>query len=177
MHIKLSKSWKKVNDPTPTCSTKRCKNPCAPVEHFYTKNKVRTHTRWRRICNPCHQRITAGAHGLTRITQVVAKNAGFDNENEYLNSKHPYRRFRKDYCENIDSRLGFKCNTKLPTKKMLKEAGITTLKPHSFLEVDHINGDPTDNREENTQTLCHPCHMIKGIQEGDSQTPGRTKLR
>lgn len=29
------------------------------------------------------------------------------------------------------------------------------------LEVDHINSDPSDNREENLQTLCHECNVGK----------------
>jgi len=30
-----------------------------------------------------------------------------------------------------------------------------------LLSVDHINGDHSDNRKENCQTLCHTCHHIK----------------
>lgn len=29
------------------------------------------------------------------------------------------------------------------------------------LDVDHINGDHSDNREENLQTLCANCHRLK----------------
>lgn len=28
-------------------------------------------------------------------------------------------------------------------------------------DVDHINNDPSDNRRENLQALCHPCHSRK----------------
>jgi hypothetical protein len=29
----------------------------------------------------------------------------------------------------------------------------------SNLEIDHINNNPSDNREENLQTLCHDCNF------------------
>ena len=83
-----------------------------------------------------------------------AQSAGFISHSDRLNSKHPSRKYRKDYCENIDGRLGFKCTTKI-TEDMIK-AGV--------LEVDHIiprtkGGKDT---EENTQTLCCNCHKMKG---------------
>lgn len=28
-------------------------------------------------------------------------------------------------------------------------------------DVDHISGDPSDNRRENLQSLCHECHSTK----------------
>lgn len=31
--------------------------------------------------------------------------------------------------------------------------------------VDHINGDDSDNRPENRQTLCAPCHSAKTVRE------------
>lgn len=58
-----------------------------------------------------------------------------------------YKKFKKDYCENIDSRLGFVCNSII----------IDT----SQLDVDHINENRHDNSPENLQTLCANCHRIK----------------
>lgn len=29
------------------------------------------------------------------------------------------------------------------------------------VDVDHINGDPSDHRSENLQSLCKPCHTRK----------------
>ena len=49
----------------------------------------------------------------------------------------------------ILSRDGFKCVS----------CGATA--ETSQLEVDHINSDTTDNREENLQTLCHDCNVGK----------------
>lgn len=28
-------------------------------------------------------------------------------------------------------------------------------------EVDHVNGDPTDNADQNLRSLCKPCHSTK----------------
>jgi 5-methylcytosine-specific restriction protein A len=28
-------------------------------------------------------------------------------------------------------------------------------------DVDHVSGDPSDNRQQNLQALCHPCHSHK----------------
>jgi 5-methylcytosine-specific restriction endonuclease McrA len=42
--------------------------------------------------------------------------------------------------------------------------------------VDHINGNPSDDRPENLQTLCAMCHTIKTIENGDAKTPGRKIL-
>ena len=46
-----------------------------------------------------------------------------------------------------------------------------------MLDVDHINGNPEDNRPENYQTLCKCCHAYKGNKNGDYRTPGRKKLK
>lgn len=67
---------------------------------------------------------------------------------EYGINGWEYKIFRKDYCENIDGRLGYFCTT-------------TIINPELQLDCDHINGDHSDNREENIQTLCKCCHAIK----------------
>lgn len=59
-----------------------------------------------------------------------------------------YKYFRKEYCENIDGRLGFDCTSKI-------------LKPTWQLDVDHIDGDRQNNEEKNLQTLCKNCHAYK----------------
>lgn len=60
-------------------------------------------------------------------------------------SKYSYLQFRKDVCE--------RCNF-VPEHP-------------GQLECDHINGDHTDNRESNIQTLCLNCHRLKSILAGD----------
>jgi 5-methylcytosine-specific restriction endonuclease McrA len=60
-------------------------------------------------------------------------------------SSRPYIKFKKDKCEHC----GF-------------------IPMHSCqLDVDHINGDHEDNREENLQTLCANCHRLKSYLNKD----------
>lgn len=76
---------------------------------------------------------------------------------------HPYLKFRQDHCENQDGRLGFICTT--------------TVAWPGMLDVDHINGNPSDNRKKNLQTLCKCCHAYKTHKNGDVATPGRGALK
>ena len=64
------------------------------------------------------------------------------------------KQHKKDYCENIDGRLEFKC-----------EAVIIN---GCQLEMDHIDGDRFNNVPENVQTLCKNCHAIKTRTSGDN---------
>lgn len=75
---------------------------------------------------------------------------------------HPSLQYRKTYCENQDGRLGFVCTSNIQWQGML--------------DVDHINGDPSDNRRQNFQTLCACCHRFKTHKNGDVHTPGRLSL-
>lgn len=94
----------------------------------------------------------------------LALSKGFKSFIDYLNSKHRYRQFRKDYCENIDGRLdGNPCTT--------------TIILLAQLDVDHIDGNPDNNDESNLQTLCKCCHTYKTLTNKDYSTPGRRKLR
>ncbi len=54
---------------------------------------------------------------------------------------------RKNYCENIDGRLGFKCTATIVDKCQI--------------EMDHIDGDNDNNVKENIQFLCSNCHKYK----------------
>jgi hypothetical protein len=77
-----------------------------------------------------------------------------------------YKIYRKDYCENIDGRIGFKCTT-------------TIVDPEWQLDADHINGDPTSHLTmgaDAIQTLCKCCHAIKTRDARDYMTPGRKAL-
>ena len=146
----------------------------------------------RKYCSACHSKRTAKKHGLTNIGQVIAKNAGFDNVQHYLkdqaikagyrsiterlNASHPYRKYRKDYCENQDGRLGFVCQAVFPSEDVLNSLGIEYgVAPH--FDVDHIDGNPRNNKPENLQTLCKCCHSVKNLINKDYKSAGRKTLK
>lgn len=105
----------------------------------------------------------AGYKTIAGYLNAQARKAGFKNLTEQRNSTHPYKRFRKDYCENIDGRLGYKCTS--------------TIVWDGMLDVDHKNGRPNDNRERNLQTLCKCCHAYKTNKSKDYATIGRKRLK
>ena len=75
-----------------------------------------------------------------------------------------YKIFRKEYCENIDGRLGFVCTT-------------TIIDPEWQLDGDHINGNSSQPDRKNIQTLCKCCHAIKTRNNKDYATPGRKTFK
>jgi hypothetical protein len=121
-------------------------------------------------CNKIAHNTNTTLNPKYRKSSWVAKEFGGDG---YVCGKHhfikyglggwDYRIHRKDFCENIDGRLGFKCTT-------------TIIDPEWQLDTDHINGDPSDNREENLQTFCKCCHAIKTRDSKDYASPGRKSL-
>jgi 5-methylcytosine-specific restriction endonuclease McrA len=129
------------------------------------------------ICATHHGKRIAKKHGAKNLTHVLAKNAGFTTATEYVNSKHPYLKYRKDYCENIDGRLGFTCTYTAPNKEQLEAMNNVELTFKGWLQVDHIDGNHTNNKEENLQTLCACCHTIKTAIYKDYSTPGRKSLK
>ena len=65
---------------------------------------------------------------------------------------------KKNYCENIDGQLGFKCI--IPSKK-------SWIGFEASLDLDHINGNHYDNKPSNVKTYCKICHTKKGLNQGD----------
>jgi 5-methylcytosine-specific restriction endonuclease McrA len=104
--------------------------------------------------------------------RIATELNGYESITAFSNSRHPYLKYRKDYCENVDGRLGFKCTYSSPSSETLLEMGLTS-DFKGWLQVDHIDGNHTNNDESNLQTLCACCHSIKTFQAGDYATPGR----
>ena len=127
---------------------------------------------WRKWCQECHDDKTAaryaaktpGASWVKTVNDVVAHKNGFNNLTDYLNSKHPYRQHRKNYCENINGSLGLGYNC------------TTTIAWEGMLDVDHIDGDPSNNDPSNLQTLCKCCHAHKTNEKRDFRSPGRKAM-
>jgi hypothetical protein len=148
----------------PRCSTADCGNPRIVMDYHWTSGKPV----YRPVCSDCHNTVTAqryalrhGAEWIKNIADVVAHKAGYTSATAYLNAKHPYRQYRKDYCENIDGRLGYVCTT--------------TILWDGQLDSDHIDENPSHNDPSNIQTLCKCCHAYKGnvFVKAHGRTPGR----
>ena len=68
---------------------------------------------------------------------------------------------KKDYCENQDARLGVKCTS--------------TIEGRWQLDMDHIDGNNSNNDPDNLQTLCKNCHAKKSRLQND-HVKGRFKI-
>ena len=114
---------------------------CANVAHIIRYNKSNGMPVYRRfrttkderkyICSSCHMR----KYPRIKYNENITRGKGYKN-------------YRKEYCENVDARLGFNCTYIIQD-------------PDCQLGVDHIDGDKTNNDPENLQTLCANCHNYK----------------
>ena len=75
-----------------------------------------------------------------------------------------HKLYRKNFCENVDGRLGYKCTA-------------TIVQTDWQLTVDHIDGNPHNNDPVNLQTLCFNCHAYKTLIYSDWKSPGRKSLK
>ena len=133
------------------------------------------------ICTHHHLDYLAKKNGLETAGQLVkmiskgtATRNGFSSIVEYKNSIHPYRKHRKDYCENRDGRLGYICTYTPPPQELIEEVIESGF--YSNIQVDHKDGDPSNNDPENLQSLCGCCHDFKSRASGDMVSPGRKSL-
>ena len=133
----------------PKCEVAGCTRSAMLVNTIDGVPKFRRRLDTGHVCGYHHKALTAASKGQTAT--------------DWTNSFHPYRQHRLTYCENRDGRLGYVCDC--------------TIKISAQLQVDHINGDPTDNRPENLQTLCSNCHIFKTHAYKDYATPGRKALK
>ena len=92
--------------------------------------------RYRPVCAMCHK-----AHSCARPGVIGVK---------------------KDYCENVDGRLGFECTA--------------TIVHYRQLDMDHIDGNHYNNVAENIQSLCKNCHSMKSYFEKDHLNQKRYDL-
>ena len=164
--IHITQFRKDYPDLVPQCQIDGCNKKSQFVG---TYNKTTGHPIFRKYCHTCHggrmkvyrdkMESYDGRKAPLCIFPGCRKRAtllGTDESGEFKYSRcckdhgfsKPYLVYRKDYCENIDGRLGFKCST-------------TIIDMRWQLEVDHINENHADNREENLQTFCACCHRIK----------------
>ena len=97
----------------------------------------------------CHNPADNAGNGRWHIRCSKHHRALYQNKNGY----NDYKGHKKEYCENLDGRLSFKCTT-------------TILIPDQ-LEVDHIDGDKSNDNPLNFQTLCSCCHRYKTKINGD----------
>lgn len=150
----------------PICIKQNCNKTSQYIGRY---NSETGHPIFRKYCSSCHNKRRKHYQLLMKtydpITAPICMVPGCEERGTLLgtdesgelkhsslcidhNFSRPYLIYRKKYCENIDSRLGFKCTT-------------TILDPNWQLEVDHLNENHADNREENLHTLCACCHRIK----------------
>ena len=86
---------------------------------------------WRSHCGRCHEASGGRGTFAPGVTSI-----------------------KKDYCENVDGRLGYICTS--------------TIQNSCQLDLDHIDGEHYNHVSENIQTICKNCHSWKTKVEGDS---------
>ena len=175
---------KKIHVPMnerPRCDTPKCNKL---VQHLGTYNKD-GYPNFRKYCIECHEDRMQVFRGLVEnfdkrkapkcALHTCKKHVspfGTDKHgtlkfnvfcDDHVNLVNGYLLYRKDYCENIDGRLGKKCTT--------------TIWWPGMLDVDHIDGNPDNNDPANLQTLCKCCHAYKTNKYGDYKTPGRKAIK
>jgi hypothetical protein len=73
--------------------------------------------------------------------------------------------YKTGKCTNVDGHLGFLC---------WQNWGLIPMEFKGRTEVDHKDGDHTNNNLDNLDELCGPCHKYKGQLSGDFKS-GRYK--
>lgn len=146
-----------------TCEHPGCQEEQVQSTPNYANSGEPGYRKWCKKHYEQRRAKNAGAKTTAEYLEKLAKKQGFESHTEKKNSIHPYRQYRKDYCENRDGRLGYKCNCKIHISAQL--------------QVDHIDGDPSNNDPSNLQTLCANCHIYKTHAKKDFATPGRRTLK
>ncbi len=117
----------------------------------------------RPICvNPgCGKPVTVSSGKITDLYPKWRVHCSHCQGASYGGHPHAYgvTPFKKGTCSNTNERLGFPC---VIDWELAKKASVRVA-----TEIDHINGDPEDNRIENLQELCPVCHRTKGSLSGN----------
>ena len=126
----------------PKCIIKGCNNP----GQFLGTYRKDGSAQYRAKCHQHHNQQICEKNNVKSIIHLTARKNGM-NVTDYRRSKHPYRKHKKEYCQNRDGRLGFYCTI--------------TIKHPCMLDVDHIDNNHDNNNTRNLQTLCSSCHNYK----------------
>lgn len=140
----------------PRCSVKGCKKHRAIISTHADGTPL-----YRKVCHNHHSENIAKKHNVKSQQHLTAQRKGI-SVTAYR--RRGYRKYLLEYCENIDSRLGFACTT-------------TVFLDCGMLQVDHKDGNPGNNDVSNLQTLCSCCHAYKTHKFKDYASPGRKKLK
>ena len=119
-----------------------------PCERIPPRESRKNKVYYKKFCSKCIVIKKAAAKGLT--------------VQDYRRRLSRKTRKVKPFCENRDGRLGFICRCKIHHPTML--------------QLDHIDGNPSNNDPSNRQTLCANCHRYKTYVNKDHLSPGRKQL-
>jgi hypothetical protein len=130
----------------------------------------------------------------SKFDDYLSRKKGFlDNLHETNSKVYRAVKYLRPICENHQGKLGHKCfikdemfisiQTMFDKTKELREQGIYNFEDYpeytdgvaciKSLHVDHIDGNPENNNEDNLQVLCPICHQYKTKKNGDNLTEGR----
>lgn len=121
--------WSDSGKSIPECINIGCKNPVA-IRHWSAQGDPSLKTE----CSRCSAARIKGRS----LTGIVFH--------------------KKNYCQNKDSILGFKCPM---DPERYNEF------PNDIYDMDHIDGNHHNNTPENLITICKVCHARKGKESGD----------
>jgi len=113
--------------------------------------------------NGCGNEGKLACRGCLKTSRIGANKLYALGSDSQTGGFRLHRFYTKDYCENVDGRLGFTCTTSKPP-------GLTPSQLLGMFDVDHVDEDHYNNHPSNLQTFCASCHRYKTFVER-SHTP------